>query len=103
MDAFFRLLGHETKLARSGEEALKLYSDCDVVIMDQEMPGLSGLETITRMRSAAWHRPVFLVTGSGGLSEEAARAGVKSVLLKPVRMKDLEQLIRDSVSHNPTE
>ena len=53
--------------AMNGEDALRIGSDLrpHVVFMDIGMPGLSGWETATRMRTVAWGRAARIIALSG--------------------------------------
>jgi CheY-like chemotaxis protein len=68
----------------------------DLAIMDQAMPGISGIELardILRIRPGL---PVILCTGySEALNEEEALAiGVKAFMLKPFSVKEIAETIR---------
>jgi len=88
----FSVLARET-----GEEALrdlKAAADpVDLVITDQTMPGISGLELAARLREQGRDLPVLLYTGNTETIDqsEAKRLGVAAVLRKPV---DITELIK---------
>ena len=79
--------------AASGEEALLLLdADLpDIVILDLKMPGLSGIETLEKIREKDQTLPVIILTGHGDLQDALAGIRLKIVdfLQKPV---DVEQL-----------
>ncbi len=59
-------LGHAPEVARSGQAALDLLAGglkVDLVLLDQNMPGLSGTETLQRLREQWPALPVLLGTG----------------------------------------
>ena len=62
----------------------------DLLVLDHRMPGTTGLEVLTLLRSAEWDTPAILMTGfaDSRVVEEAARLGVK-VLSKPFRAEEL--------------
>jgi len=71
-------------------EILKSSAPYDALIVDNNLPGLSGLELVLRVRSLA-HRanmPTIMLSGDD-CEKEAWRAGVNAFLLKP---KGLDQL-----------
>ena len=101
LDTVPRLLvfmGHTTEIAHSGQEALALLGGglaVDLVILDQNMPGLSGTETLDRIRE---HWPLLpVILGTGYLdAEAAARAaahGGVQILHKPYSRLDIRLAI----------
>jgi DNA-binding NtrC family response regulator len=83
-------------------EALVARESFDAVILDKEMPGPSGLDILSFLRTRLPAVPVILVTAFGGLAiaEEAARRGAYSYLEKPFRMATvLDTLAAISMYH----
>jgi CheY-like chemotaxis protein len=64
-------------------EILKTDARCDVLIVDNNLPGLSGLELILRVRSIVHRRnlPIIMLSGDD-VEKEAWRAGVDAFLRK---------------------
>ena len=83
-------------VSTSGEEALGWLEDCaapDLVILDLNMPGLSGANTLVRLRAQHPELPVLLSTGRAdqvALDLAEAHPHV-SLLPKPFTMKVLRQ------------
>ncbi len=85
-------LGHEPLEASSGQEALEILRSgnrIDLLITDQAMPGMTGIELVRTIRGFMPDLPVLLATGYGELPEtpefEIAR------LNKPFRLEELAQ------------
>jgi CheY-like chemotaxis protein len=60
------LLGHSVILAAGGQEALDRCQsglDPDLVILDMNMPGLTGSETLAQLLAFRPHQPVLLASG----------------------------------------
>ena len=82
----------------SGPEALSMLATqrFDVVISDLNMPGLSGLELLNKIRQD--HREIVLVLitayGTDALEEEAHRLGI-GYITKPFGLSLLVQIIHD--------
>jgi DNA-binding NtrC family response regulator len=79
--------GYEVKGVTNGMEALDLlaYENFDVVILDIQMPGMSGIETLTEIRSRHIGVEVIMLTGHGDVSSavEGMRLGAYDYLMKP--------------------
>lgn len=96
MEAVLDSLGRPIKTARSGEEALALLLDHEfaLVLLDVNMPGMDGFETVRwiRSRERTKHLPVIFVTAADLNSEQVVRAyelGAVDFLFKPVRAEIL--------------
>jgi len=83
--------------AASGEEGLKLIPQVkpDLVIMDVRMGGISGLETLRRLRASDAKLPVIMMTAYGTTQTaiEAMKLGAYDYLLKPFDVPKLKQIV----------
>ena len=83
--------------ASSGEEGLRLIPRVkpDLVIMDVRMGGLSGLETLRRLRQTNARLPVIMMTAYGTTQTaiEAMKLGAYDYLLKPFDVPKLKELV----------
>jgi len=68
----------------------------DAVVLDLTLPGLDGLEVITRARKAGVRTPIIVLTARGTLDErlEGLDAGADDYLAKPFAMAELMARIR---------
>jgi len=93
-------LGYEVSCCNSSLEALEMFKKdpaaFDLVITDQTMPKMSGLELVARLHQIRSGVPVVLCTGysSTVAREDALSAGVNEFVLKPYNYKDLSVIIR---------
>ena len=74
--------------ADSGRAALDQLASgapADVVLLDLNMPGISGQETLADMRQRGFAQPVIVVTATGGIDTvvSAMRAGASDFMVKP--------------------
>jgi CheY-like chemotaxis protein len=87
-------------------EILKSDARYDAIIVDNDLPGLSGLELILRVRSMANRRdtPIIMLSGDD-CEKEAWRAGAKAFLKKPEQISELSgtvaRLLRSRTSRKP--
>ena len=81
-----RLGGHETLVARGGEEALELLGrePVDAVILDLEMPGTDGFAVLRVLRERGLDVPVIVYTGTGSYDRciQALRLGADGFIDK---------------------
>ncbi len=97
--------GYRVVTAASGEEALSLMrsdgENIDSVILDREMPGLSGLEVVDKMKSdhALANIPVIMLTGSGDPEQikQGIESGVFYYLIKPAGDSILSSVINSAL------
>jgi signal transduction histidine kinase/CheY-like chemotaxis protein/HAMP domain-containing protein len=88
-------LGHTALEADSGERALKVLAEkrsIDVVITDQSMPGMTGLQLAQRIRERWPDMPIVLVTGHANLAE-GREPDLPHLLTKPFLQKDLAEAV----------
>jgi two-component system nitrate/nitrite response regulator NarL len=84
--------------ASSGEQALEMAQELapDLVLLDQQMPGLSGIETLMRLRRGGYTGKVLLYTVSDANEDVRAAMlhGADGYLLKDMEPEDLLAQIR---------
>ncbi len=92
--------------AGSGQECLRLLSqqDCDVIVLDIMMPGMSGLEVMRSLQSiykAVTLPPVVILTAKGGMDAmlEGLQAGAYKYLVKPTSREKLVEVVRAAVEY----
>ncbi len=87
----------ELTTADSGEEALKLIPKVkpDLVLMDVRMGGITGLETLRRLRQLDSKLPVIMMTAYGTTQTaiEAMKYGAYDYLLKPFDVPKLKEVV----------
>lgn len=92
---WFEKKGHRVSQTTSGQDGIGQCSkhDFDVVILDWNMPGLSGIELVQRMRESNPDSEVIVLTGEGTINNavESMRLGVFDFQTKPFPMGDLER------------
>ena len=87
--------GHHVAAAANGHEALEACDRrvFDVAIVDMNMPGLSGLELLERMKATQIETEVIILTGQGSIESavNAMKLGASDYLTKPFPLDELEQ------------
>jgi two-component system response regulator AtoC len=91
-------LNIEATPVESGEEALKSLReiDCDVMLLDINMGGISGLDALRQIRQIEDAPEVIMLTADTSLSTgiEAMRLGAYDYLTKPATLDEMEAVIR---------
>jgi DNA-binding response OmpR family regulator len=94
-------VGYQVSAAASAEEALTILGEqlFDVVLTDIRMPGLTGVELLTRIKERAPDSIVILMTGyaSLGTAVEALRLGAHDYLIKPISSQDIRTSVQRGV------
>ncbi|WP_319586424.1 PAS domain S-box protein [uncultured Desulfobulbus sp.] len=93
-------LGYRVTVRSNGLEALTTFQNhpdlYDLVITDQTMPGMTGMDLARRLLLHRPNLPIILCTGYSTLisKEEAKAHGVREFALKPLTKKDMATLIK---------
>jgi len=99
-------LGYKVTVCNSSVEALEGLKSgdiiCDMVVTDQTMPDLTGLELAREIQRIRPGLPVILCTGySDKVNEDSIRkVGAVGLLMKPVELRDLAILVRRALDRH---
>ena len=87
--------------AESAEKGLALFeaNAYDVVISDIILPGMDGIELLTKVREQAPDQIVIVVTAYGSLdtSVKALRAGAYDYIMKPIIHDEIKLIVRNAL------
>src|ERR671934_2174624 len=96
-----RVAGHETLVARSGDEALEVLAReaVDCMILDLEMPGTDGFGVLRAMRERGIDVPVIVYTGTGSYDRcvQAVRLGAYSFIDKSESMERVAREVDNAI------
>lgn len=100
--------GMKVSLASDGQEAIACMEkeNFDVVLMDLQMPGLSGIDVVKHMRNemkgANANVPVIALTGNAlkGEEEKCISCGMNDYITKPFKEKTLYQKLKKAFNMN---
>ncbi len=85
---FLRNKGYDVSTANNGRDALDMVQsgNYDLIILDENMPGLTGLETLSAIKQYAPHIPVIMITKSEeeNIMDQAVGNKIADYLIKPV-------------------
>ena len=95
---YFQRQGYRVVAAANAEQALALQTKqhFHVAVLDQNMPGMNGLDLLERLRYEDEELKVVMLTGGGSISSavDAMKRGAMDYLSKPFGLDDLDRLIR---------
>lgn len=103
IEDILRRLNYDIHMAESGEKALQLLQDWtpDLILMDQMMPGLSGIETTAKIKEneAFAQVPIVMVTAKNEVEtlKEAFEVGAVDYIIKPVERITLTARVRSAL------
>jgi CheY-like chemotaxis protein len=106
-ELYLRSEGFEVLTAANGHVALDtaLAAMPDLVVMDLELPGLSGYEVARRLRAADGTRDIPLIAATGCSHDaqlaEARAVGFDAILIKPCDPGELVDEIRRLIAARP--
>lgn len=110
---FLERKGYEVIQVTNGHDALEEVeadADIDVVFLDESMPGITGLETLAKIKEAYPSLPVVMITKNEAenVMEEAIGGQISDYLIKPVnpnqilltlkKIIDNKRLVREKTS-----
>lgn len=85
---FLKQKGYDVITANNGHDAVELASETpvDLIILDENMPGLTGLETLARIKQILPATPVIMITKSEeeNIMDQAVGNKISDYLIKPV-------------------
>lgn len=105
LNRLFNKEGFSILLAPDGKEALALAEDTqlDLVLLDMDMPGVSGIEVLKKLRSNKHlnHIPIIAMSASEDphVLGEAQKLGVTGTIPKPIRTQRMLNFIRMMLEH----
>ncbi|PKP52759.1 MAG: two-component system response regulator [Bacteroidetes bacterium HGW-Bacteroidetes-1] len=86
---FLEHKGYEVETTNNGDEALDLIREkpFDIIFLDENMPGLSGIETLEQIKKEYPNLPVVMITKSEeeSIMEDAIGSKIADYLIKPVK------------------
>ena len=93
--------GYNVETTNNGSDAIELVEKnfYDIIFLDENMPGLSGIETLHRIKRLTSSVPVVMVTKSEAedIMEEAIGGNIADYLIKPVKPSQVVLSIKKNV------
>ena len=98
---FLQSKGYEVTKVTNGHDAIEACRSSlfDLVLLDENMPGLTGLETLTRIKEIQPSTPVVMVTKSEeeDIMEQAIGSKIADYLIKPVNPNQILLTLKKNI------
>ncbi len=90
--------GYKVKAAVEGKEGLRLFSNetFQVVFLDLKLPGIRGMDILSRIKEASPETPVIVITGYASIESavEAMKRGAFDYMVKPFTPEELRVITK---------
>ncbi len=101
---FLEQKGYQVTKSNNGNDALELFDNqkFDIVFLDENMPGLSGLEVLAEIKEKKATIPVIMITKSEEefIMEEAIGSKIADYLIKPVNPNQILLSLKKNLDHS---
>lgn len=91
--------GYRVLAADSGERGLEVRELYDLVVLDLKLPGMGGLEVLSRLKQSRLGMPVIVITAHGSIDTaiSAMKLGADDYITKPFEMDELILAVKKSL------
>ncbi len=100
---FLENKGYQVIPVTNGKDAIDRVGQkgIDVVFLDESMPGLTGLETLSRIKELDYHVPVVMITKNEeeNLMEDAIGSQIADYLIKPVKPQQILSTLKKLIDN----
>lgn len=94
--------GYETDIADSAEAAFELLKDktYDLIITDIILPGISGIELLSKYKKQNPDQKVVIMTAYASMETavEALKAGACDFIIKPIMHDEMKRVVKKALS-----
>ena len=101
---FLEKKNYEVTRCNNGLDAITIFEDgnFDIVFLDENMPGMSGLETLQEMKEKKSATPIIMITKSEQeyIMEEAIGSKIADYLIKPVNPNQILLSLKKNLDHS---
>ena len=101
---FLEMKNYNVTTCNNGRDAIDIFesNNFDIVFLDENMPGMSGLETLSEMKEKKSSVPVIMITKSEEehIMEEAIGSKIADYLIKPVNPNQILLSLKKNLDHS---
>jgi DNA-binding response OmpR family regulator len=101
---FLEMKNYNVTTCNNGRDAIDIFEEgnFDIVFLDENMPGMSGLETLAEMKEKKSSTPMIMITKSEEeyIMEEAIGSKIADYLIKPVNPNQILLSLKKNLDHS---
>ncbi len=101
---FLEKKNYKVSTCNNGADAIDMVQEenFDIVLLDENMPGISGLETLTEIKSKNANLPIIMITKSEEeyIMEDAIGNKIADYLIKPVNPNQILLSLKKNLDHS---
>jgi CheY-like chemotaxis protein len=101
---FLEKKNYQVTTCNNGRDAVDIFEegDFDIVFLDENMPGMTGLETLQEIKEKKSSTPVIMITKSEeeSIMEEAIGSKIADYLIKPVNPNQILLSLKKNLDHS---
>ncbi|NDP27402.1 MAG: bifunctional response regulator/alkaline phosphatase family protein [Flavobacterium sp.] len=101
---FLEKKNYSVTTCNNGRDAIDIFENdnFDIVFLDENMPGMSGLETLSEMKEKKSSIPMIMITKSEEefIMEEAIGSKIADYLIKPVNPNQILLSLKKNLDHS---
>ena len=101
---FLETKNYAVTTCNNGRDAVDIFEEnqFDIVFLDENMPGMSGLETLSEMKEKKSAVPIIMITKSEeeSIMEEAIGSKIADYLIKPVNPNQILLALKKNLDHS---
>ncbi len=101
---FLEMKNYAVTTCNNGRDAVDIFAEnnFDIVFLDENMPGMSGLETLAEIKEKKSSTPVIMITKSEEeyIMEEAIGSKIADYLIKPVNPNQILLSLKKNLDHS---
>ncbi|WNM18731.1 T9SS response regulator signal transducer PorX [Flavobacterium capsici] len=101
---FLEKKNYNVVTCNNGRDAIDVFEEgnFDIVFLDENMPGMSGLETLSEMKEKKSSTPIIMITKSEEeyIMEEAIGSKIADYLIKPVNPNQILLSLKKNLDHS---
>ncbi len=101
---FLEKKNYNVTTCNNGRDAIDIFenNNFDIVFLDENMPGMSGLETLSEMKEKKSSIPMIMITKSEEeyIMEEAIGSKIADYLIKPVNPNQILLSLKKNLDHS---